>query len=126
MWKLLGTPKASASESFTDSQSGTPCHGSRIIGTPSASSARPGLQTFQRPDQEQGTVQQLCERISAFVYGKARITILLVWKNWSRTLKGKSFEKIIHSISCVVLLDAGTPRFWMSYSLGESMLPLSW
>ncbi len=70
MWKLLGTPKASASESFSDGQAATP-HGSRIPGTPSAPLARPGTQNFPRSDQEQGAVQQLCERISAFVYGES-------------------------------------------------------
>ena len=65
MWKLLGTPKATPG----DSQAGSsPRHRSATY--PSTPLGRQGSQALQRTDQDAGGLQQLCDRISAFVYGE--------------------------------------------------------
>ena len=79
MWKLLGTPKAAAVDSNPDAKTGTPqSHGPRGVGASSAVAGRTGSQSLQRPDQESGALLQLCERISAFVFGEYAHLPLLV------------------------------------------------
>ena len=72
MWKKWSTPKTFAGDS--QDNLGTPLsQQSRSLGLPPTPTGRQASQHLPRQEQDGSAVFQLCERISAFAYGKSKL-----------------------------------------------------
>ena len=72
MWKKF--TRGSGGDSQLENQLATPhAQPSRSLGLPPTPTGRQGSQQILRQEQDVGAVFQLCDRISAFVYGESEL-----------------------------------------------------